>query len=239
MAPFVDKLDPFVLYGPSPQAPNGEDTPPSLTDPLTTVTLTIGQGSNMRTYTLFQEFASYHSPMLAAGFNGPFRESQTRHMVIDDFQWPEIFGNVQHWMYTRTLCGPNDAKLLTSGLCLVWILADRLIMPKLQNDVMDELFTKRGPSRPLPLICWLYKIPIPDGKLRELWVDRWAFECNKGGAEGEAGDLVMPAQFLLDVSLAYERDGRELRNVIAIGGEWGRAKGGRRLLLEDYLVDEQ
>ena len=45
-------------------------------------------------------------------------------------------------------------------------------------------------------------------------------------------------QFLLDVSLAYERDRQELSHVIAVGGEWGRAAGGRRLIVEDYFVPE-
>ena len=97
-------------------------------------------------------------------------EGQTQTFTIEDFDRPDAFGIIQSWMYTQNTDGWKEklAETQSFKLYCAWILADRLIIPKLQNDVITIL-----PKMILPLgdIHWLYKNTTPGGKLRSFMSD--------------------------------------------------------------------
>lgn len=137
-------------------------------------------------YTIYKEFACYHSPVLDKAFNGPFIEGQTKNITLDGFEYPSAFGLVQAWMLS-----PQTAlqflKEDLSFLYIIWILADRLLMPKLQNAVINELNSfGRHPLYPMPKhdwLEWLVSNTAPDAGIWRLYVDKLARCCTEGTFE--------------------------------------------------------
>lgn len=121
----------------------------------------------------------YQSAFFNAAFNGSFIEGETQEMNLGDVEG-DIFAMVVKWMYQgEILQGELDCtrwffrKLITDSdnnvgladnhvplvdLAKLWDLADRLMMPMLQNMVMEELpqldrsklvtLTKSGDNNP-------------------------------------------------------------------------------------------
>lgn len=55
---------------------------------------------------------------------------------------PAVFDLLVGWLYTQKLRNPTrhdtDFVVYQDRLCLLWILADELLMPELQNDTVAE-----------------------------------------------------------------------------------------------------
>jgi hypothetical protein len=98
--------------------------------------LLIGNDKDKLTYFMYKKFACDYSSLFDAVFNGA-------RMEIIDLQgvsWPESFGIIQAWMYTQKLESPFPGLPFdATDLCDIWILADCLVMPELQNEVMKTL----------------------------------------------------------------------------------------------------
>lgn len=71
--------------------------------------------------------------MLDAAFNGPYIEGKSNTMTIDDFPFTEAFAFLQCSMYTMKIEHLLSRSLTVTSYCVAWILADRLLIPKLQN----------------------------------------------------------------------------------------------------------
>lgn len=172
--------------------------------------INVGSGKAKKEYLVHKNFATYWSSVFEKAFNGPFLEGQTQVMDLDDFEFPEVFGYVQSWMYSQNLKAANK-EWAPSGddLCRLWVLADRLLMRKLQGDVVHSLCC----SSSIPTLetdninCarWIYENTSPESPLRRLFADKCAF--HSVGLEGvSAANLEkLPKEFLLDVALAYKR----------------------------------
>ncbi|KAL2066896.1 hypothetical protein VTL71DRAFT_1320 [Oculimacula yallundae] len=80
------------------------------------------------------------SPFFFAAFNGQFIEGQTQKMTFQDIN-PSHFELLIHWLYTGELkaefrYGADVAEILVK----LWEMAERFLIPTLQNQIVDELF---------------------------------------------------------------------------------------------------
>jgi hypothetical protein len=143
---------------------------------LNFVTINIENLKNeSKIFLVHKAIACHHSRMLDKAFNSPFIEGQTQTITIKDFYFPDAFGAVQSWMYMQTPKGlqeENWACSFTQRLCISWVFADRLIMPKMQNEIMRAL--KAEGKNPIHLAGWLYKNTPPESKLRRWFVQHSA-----------------------------------------------------------------
>jgi hypothetical protein len=93
----------------------------------------------------------YHSPFFKAAFEGGFKEARTQKMTLKDVD-SRVFGLMVHWMYRDEVYVEEekedqeklgDTTVLDTSIILtladLWILADRFLMPILQNKTMDKL----------------------------------------------------------------------------------------------------
>ncbi|KAH8745771.1 hypothetical protein BGZ57DRAFT_1011378 [Hyaloscypha finlandica] len=130
----------------------------------------------------------YHSPFFSAAFNSNFIEGMSQEMTLNVNL--KAFGIIANWMYTQDIVASSGEPPDLCTLAQVWILADRFLMPKLQNQAMTDLInlSLSGKSTSgflddfLPLIprsvivkAWQamkkeqkHSVPI---NLRPLWVD--------------------------------------------------------------------
>lgn len=184
-------------------------------------------------YRVYKEFACYYSSMLDAAFNGPFAEGKSGVLTIDDFEYPAVFGTIQSWMYTQKLENPFSITACTMEVySIIWILADRLLMPKLQNAVAAAMVDlRRGPQLTLQnTVDWIYKNTTPASKLRKLVVDLCAFQMEEKLWTAAGAQQRVPGQFLVDVALAFKADRAQLQM-------YHRSRK-QVLRLEDYKVAE-
>lgn len=106
--------------------------------------------------------ACHASPVFKAAFNSGFIEGQSLTYRLDDVQ-PEAFKLLAQWMYSRTYdihwaidevdtgmeknITYEDIEIKelfdkqTDDLVSLWILADRFILPRLQNRVITSLYS--------------------------------------------------------------------------------------------------
>lgn len=137
-------------------------------------------------------------------------------MRIEDIE-SSVFGLLIHWVYTHDLKGKvlvGAPSMLT--LAKLWTLAERFLMPRLQNAVVDEMYRSRGqlthplafmdcvgflpsPSKPHSNLLQINYVYSGDGKehpLKQIVVERLAYE-HVGIWREKSKDL--PQEFVLDV----------------------------------------
>ncbi|KAG4431634.1 hypothetical protein IFR05_012876 [Cadophora sp. M221] len=157
-----------------------------------------------RKHPIYKNITCYHSPVLDKAFNGPFIEGQTQVMTIDDIRNPVTFGAIQSWIYTQKKDGWKEAwgDNYHVKLYQLWVLADRLIMPTLHNEMMTSLMETR--RIPLHSLGWIYKNTLPESKLRSFLSDWCAkFKTWKNKNTLLAADVL--AELLLDTLFAQLR----------------------------------
>ncbi|KAL2074336.1 hypothetical protein VTL71DRAFT_8114 [Oculimacula yallundae] len=181
---------------------------PSLCDEhhdMVTIFMKGQKGKPDRKYIMHKSIACHHSPVLNKAFNGPFVEGQTQTFTIDDFEWPEAFGVIQSWMYAQKTDGWKEelGESFPTKIGYAWILADRMLMPKLQNAVMILLSSLEAASTIPHKIA--YENTPPGSKLRRFVCDRYA--CFSVMEHHKATWLAykMPAELLLDMLMAKSR----------------------------------
>ncbi|KAL2066895.1 hypothetical protein VTL71DRAFT_1319 [Oculimacula yallundae] len=97
-------------------------------------------------FIIHKNFVYHHSPFFSAAFNGRFVEGQTQTMNFDDID-PTLFGYFVHWLYTQKLESDFGVEITAEKLVKLWILAERFIIPALQNQVIDKFFDVIGHLR--------------------------------------------------------------------------------------------
>jgi hypothetical protein len=120
-------------------------TPPSF------VTIIASCPPNEAKYIVHKNLICHYSPFFAAAFTGKFIEGETQTMRMEDVT-SEIFGQLNHWLYTQTIENREDVLVLGH----LWILAERCLIPTLQIQAMDLIRTS------------LDKLPPTSEKLKEL-----------------------------------------------------------------------
>ena len=99
-------------------------------------------GDQSRSFYIYKGVLCYFSDYFKAALCGEFTEANSDSVTLDENN-PHIFGFVFRWLFTGKLaCADgNEEPLSQLELCLIWIFADQKIMPQLQNDSIDELYS--------------------------------------------------------------------------------------------------
>lgn len=191
----------------------------------------IGPADNPTTFLMHKEFAWDASDVFEKAFNSDFAEGRTQTYEIDDTT-PRAFRFVTQWIYQRVLktyhdqskdlkdamqgmvppyyktdlaVGRHPLKAEAMALVETWILAGKLMIPKLQNEIMGELdYMLETTAIEVTSCClnYLYKNTGGDGLLRRFFAKAWAFEITQGkihSAMFTENVKDFPPQMLIDV----------------------------------------
>jgi len=100
-----------------------------------------------QTFLVHKKFICQYSPFFDAAFNGNFKEGTSQELDLQDTD-PVAFSIFVDWLYTQTITSnPSDIDVPTELLMLVklWVLADKLLIPRLQNETL-AIFDERRSS---------------------------------------------------------------------------------------------
>ncbi|KAF4634390.1 hypothetical protein G7Y89_g3724 [Cudoniella acicularis] len=180
-------------------------------------------------FKVHREFAVYHSPVLSAAFNSDLIEGQTQTYRLPEVS-PGAFtlfvqfiyrGNVIAFPILPKIDGETESEikrrrddLRISGernLVELWVLAEKLLMPPLQNHVMDVLVHKK--LLPTHCISYIYENTSVNSGLRIYLSSQVACFLLPKDIQRLPDDL--PVQFWKDISSAH---GHYIRSIGA--GIW-------------------
>jgi hypothetical protein len=187
----------------------------SCREPATLVTFLIGPSNNQSKFFVHKEFACYHSPVLSAAFNSTFLEGQTQTYALEDTT-EGAFRLLVQWLYSQklTLLQLEDQHQFQEGktkaeegedknLAELWVLADKLAIPKLQNAAIDSMEQIRLVGRMVVVSVWAYAYDIagPDSHLRHYVVAICALLATKDLAQWGS---VFPHGMLLKLACLFK-----------------------------------
>jgi len=171
------------------------------------------------------QVACSHSPVLNAAFNSDFLEGQTQIYRLEDTT-PRAVRLLVQWLYCEKLrllqleddwkyqAGDDDncesSKSEDKSLVELWVLADRLIMPCLQNEVLRRINQIREKNRLSPTSCfvYVYNNTASNSPLRRYFVRDVYHRLSAEGVGSEPERF--PHQMLLEVLILHaERSNHE------------------------------
>lgn len=108
--------------------------------------LYAGQEPDAEYFTVHKSFACFYSPALHAALNSNFIEGKEQFFRLDEDDF-ETVRLLVHWFYTQVLDTQQPTKVLEdkqktteeTALVKLWILADKLLIRKLQNNVCCKI----------------------------------------------------------------------------------------------------
>jgi hypothetical protein len=136
----------------------------------TIVTVVLKNGDTKETIPIHKNFIFYYSPYFNALFNGRFVEGETQRVELEDGP-PAAFNLFVNWLYTQEIRKEFMDLLNDDNTTLVeaWILADRFMVPRLQNQLMGRIRCGGVPVNSWVRLC---EKTSPGSKLRSFIVDR-------------------------------------------------------------------
>ncbi|CZT42851.1 uncharacterized protein RSE6_02803 [Rhynchosporium secalis] len=130
-----------------------------LANPESLVTLIAGEGEMMKKFVMHKDFACHYSPVFKAAFNSSFLEGQTQVYKLPKTS-ERVVNLLVHWLYTQEVIVDSETKSTASSempnYCELWILADRLLIPRLQNAVVAEIIELQDAFGFTALNCLIY-----------------------------------------------------------------------------------
>ncbi|KAE8446888.1 hypothetical protein EG329_011519 [Mollisiaceae sp. DMI_Dod_QoI] len=185
---------------------------PTLWNSHKLVTLYAGTASESRAFVIHKDFATYHSPVLKAAFDSDFIEGQKQEYRFEDDFEEDVVRLLAHWFYTSILSlsqinglsWENETSMeafTTQSRCLIklYVLADRLLIPTLQNQVLlklDELAEKRH-TMAVFMVPYVYENTGAESPLRQWMVWMLAIEIAPNVYARESSKL--PHSMLMDI----------------------------------------
>ncbi|TVY87472.1 hypothetical protein LAWI1_G006420 [Lachnellula willkommii] len=86
----------------------------------------------------------HYSPFFDAAFNGGFEEDTTQELDLPDTD-PIVFGILVEWAYSqRVMMSTTETRNDLFTLMKLWVLADRCLIPRLQNETLVYLEARRA-----------------------------------------------------------------------------------------------
>ena len=182
------------------------------------VTFFIGDGEEAKTFIVHKEFACHYSPVFNAAFNSSFTEGQTLTYRLEDTT-EGAFRLLVQWLYTQKLDllqlndeSSDDETYSDStwdennrGLVELWILADRLCIPQLQNFALESInkISDKLLMVPTGIFNYTYEHTTAGCQLRRFLVEL----CARGlkswfySVESES----FPRDMLIDLTTLYAK----------------------------------
>lgn len=92
-------------------------------------------------------------------------------MIFSDFQYPDTFGYIISWLYTQNFEAFEYEWHVGFSMVpyIIWVVADMLIMPELQNEIMGAIM--RIQTKPMGKAKWIYENTTEVSKLRKCFVE--------------------------------------------------------------------
>lgn len=115
--------------------------------PAELVTFYSGQSPEAQPFVVHKEFAIHYSAPLKEAFASDFIEGQTQEYRFEDAT-DTMLRLLVTWIYTQHVDIQGIEELMTDTrrrkeecrtLCHLWVLAGRLLIPRLQNMAIDKL----------------------------------------------------------------------------------------------------
>lgn len=90
-------------------------------------------------FLIHKHLICYYSPFFSAAFNSNFKEGLSQEMTLDVNL--KAFGLFVNWLYNQVIVGASGEQPSLSTVAHLWILAERFLLPKLQNQAMDKMYS--------------------------------------------------------------------------------------------------
>ncbi|CZR51148.1 uncharacterized protein PAC_01023 [Phialocephala subalpina] len=201
-------------------------TPLNRWDPENIVTLFAAEDESAKPLKIHKDVACHYSPVFKAAFNSRFTEGETQTYKLEDVGQKTVRLLI-HWMYHQELDvgkTTSQTKSLTDKMLIeLWVLADKLLIPPLQNSIVQELERQRKRFKATSTSCinYVYEKTAPGSPLRRLFVSWCAWNVARSRFEDRPEHF--PKEMLLDLvqllaqrvptstkeALAKERDMKE------------------------------
>jgi hypothetical protein len=164
------------------------------------VTFVVGPAK--KEFVIHKSFVCHVSPVLRAAFNSNFVEGQTQRYILEDTT-EAAFHLFSEWVYTQNIYWDGESKDEPSSFSLprVWVLAEKLLVPKLQNramDLIEDVQKNRGTFG--STVFWVYENTCCGSPLRRIYIHQWAWDFHSSHYR-----RALPAEFLIDLAV-YLRD---------------------------------
>ncbi len=180
------------------------------------VRIIIRNKEERRRFYIHKSVACSYSSLYKKAFNSQrYIEGQTQTYTIEDFKYPGAFGAVQSWFYSQNIDGWEGSAAAQAQrseyLYIVWVLANRLLLPKLQNQVMQAIHKQDVMPFAEPFCTWLYENTGPDSKIRRYYVTKSSYLYYEAVEDDRESIADFTPEFLVDwvLALLKLRDVRE------------------------------
>ncbi|TVY73304.1 hypothetical protein LSUE1_G005518 [Lachnellula suecica] len=210
--------------------PSLQKTPkgPIFRNPSELVTLEFGPEKVK--FLIHKEFACHYSPVLKAAFNSEFLEGQTKVYTLDE---PiEDTGRLfTHWIYTQQLSIIGfehwNSKNTDMALVQLWVLADKLLIPQLQNQAIRELHRAQmgpldvgDPRIPFSTINYLYENTPRGSPLRKYIINMCALYVDEQYYLTNSSEF--PKEMLLELVVAFAEtvDMDDVKERFTLDSDW-------------------
>lgn len=105
---------------------------------MVVINVSVEAGCEVESFYVHKNFITHYSPYFDAAFNGNFAEGQSQKLDLEDTE-PHVFGTFVNWLYSQDIETAEGEVPEVSTLVNLWLLADKCLVPKLQNQVMHAL----------------------------------------------------------------------------------------------------
>ena len=177
-------------------------------------------GPNKAKFIVHKKFACDASPVLNAAFNSSFVEGQTQEYALTDTTKGAV-SLFAEWIYTRNIVVllPENAEDLNvhktqADLLNLWILADKLLVPQLQNRALllfEDHHVKHG-CIPIGLCINVWSNTGDDCGLRRYLTNILVRQLPKEVYKNKKHQQYFTKEILLDVAFLA-------RDILGVGGK--------------------
>ncbi|CAG8950240.1 hypothetical protein HYFRA_00008478 [Hymenoscyphus fraxineus] len=108
---------------------------PTFEDSQPIVAVKVSLDDSSKGFLVHQSFLCFYSPYFNAALKGPFKEGQSQTVHLEEM-CPTAFSIFVNWLYCQRIERSDKEPLLRENLLELWLLADRLNIPRLQNEAM-------------------------------------------------------------------------------------------------------
>ena len=143
-----------------------------MSDPQPIATVDVHFGDETKSFPVHKNFLTHYSPFFKKALDGNFLEGQTQTVNLHDTK-PRAFGLFLGWIHTQKVENEHGLPPRNADLIHLWILADKLLIPALQNEAIQIMNSTNcsGVSSSFPT---LYENTMQDSPLRRFWIDAFA-----------------------------------------------------------------
>lgn len=189
-------------------------------------------------FIVHRDFATCYSPVLKAAFESRFVEGEKLEYRFDKDFDGNVIRILSQWFYTQKVDVANVRKsdsaaspsinpetepstdidlfyLQCDCLIKLWVLADQLLIPKLQNMTIDtlEVLSDDQLRLPTPSCKWVYENTAKESPLRNWFVCQFAFRYERNSYFVNADEF--PREMLIEMlalrsKIGFDRDERDV-----------------------------